>query len=44
MAERTPTREGVIAAAESVAAILPPTPLLPVKIGGVRAFVKAEVL
>jgi len=44
MTERTPTREGVIAAAEAVAAILPPTPLLPVEIGGVRAFVKAEVL
>ena len=44
MTERTPTREGVIAAAESVAGILPPTPLLPVTIGGVRAWVKAEVL
>jgi threonine dehydratase len=39
-----PTREGVIAAAEAVAAILPPTPLLPVEIGGVQAWVKAEVL
>ncbi|MFM7377006.1 MAG: threonine/serine dehydratase, partial [Erythrobacter sp.] len=44
MTERTPTREGVIAAAESVAAILPPTPLLPVTIGGVQAWVKAETL
>jgi threonine dehydratase len=31
-------------AAEAVAAILPPTPLLPVDIGGVQAWVKAEVL
>ncbi len=44
MTERIPTREGVIAAAEAVAAILPPTPLLPVEIGGVSAWVKAEVL
>lgn len=44
MTERTPTREGVIAAAESVARILPPTPLLPVEIGGVRAWVKADNL
>lgn len=44
MAERSPTREGVIAAAESVARILHPTPLLPVEIGGVRAWAKAEVL
>lgn len=41
---RIPTREGVIAAAEAVAVILPPTPLLPVEIGGVKAWVKAEVL
>ncbi len=41
---REPTREGVIAAAKSVAAILPPTPLLPVEIGGVRCWVKAENL
>lgn len=39
-----PTREGVLAAAEAVAAILPPTPLLPVIINGVQAWVKAEVL
>jgi threonine dehydratase len=44
IAERIPTREGVIAAAESVAGILPPTPLLPVTIGAVAAWVKAEVL
>jgi len=41
---KMPTREGVIAAAEAVAAILPPTPLLPVEINGVAAWVKAEVL
>ncbi len=41
---RTPTREGVIAAAESVAAILPPTPLLPIEIRGTRCWVKAENL
>lgn len=44
MAERIPTNAGVIAAAEAIAAILPPTPLLPVEIGGVSAWVKAEVL
>jgi len=41
---RMPTTEGVFAAAEAVAAILPPTPLLPVVINGVPAWVKAEVL
>jgi threonine dehydratase len=41
---RMPTAEGVRAAAQAIAAILPPTPLLPVEIGGVRAWVKAEVL
>lgn len=41
---RMPTREGVIAAAEAVKAILPPTPLLPVEIGGVRAWAKADNL
>jgi len=44
MNERIPTTQGVIAAAEAVAAILPPTPLLPVTIGGVRAWVKADNL
>jgi threonine dehydratase len=39
-----PTHKGVLAAAESIAAILPPTPLLPVEIGGVRAWVKCENL
>jgi threonine dehydratase len=41
---RMPTHEGVRAAAAAVAAILPPTPLLPVTINGVQAWVKAEVL
>lgn len=41
---RIPTTAGVEAAAEAVAAILPPTPLLPVTINGVEAWVKAEVL
>lgn len=41
---RMPTAEGVRAAAAAVAAILPPTPLLPVEIGGTRAWVKAENL
>ena len=39
-----PTREGVVAAAGAVAAILPPTPLLPVDIAGVQCWAKAEVL
>ena len=41
---RMPTADGVRAAAQAVAAILPPTPLLPVDIGGVRAWVKADNL
>ena len=41
---RAPTREGVLRAAEKVAAILPPTPLLPVEIGGVTIWAKAECL
>lgn len=41
---RSPTREGVLETAAKVAAILPPTPLLPVEIGGVQCRVKAEVL
>ncbi len=44
MTERIPTHDGALAAADAVAAILPPTPLLPVEIGGVQAWVKAEVL
>jgi threonine dehydratase len=42
--DRLPTRAGVLEAAEKVAAILPPTPLLPVTIGEVQCWVKAEVL
>jgi len=42
--QRAPTREGVLRAAEKMAALLPPSPLLPVEIGGVRAWVKAECL
>ena len=41
---RTPTREGVLAAARSISSILPATPLLPVEIGGVEVHVKAENL
>lgn len=41
---RIPTSDGVRAAAEAVAAILPPTPLLPVDINGVQAWVKADNL
>lgn len=41
---RKPTRDGVVAAAESIAAILPPTPLLPVEVNGTRCWVKAENL
>ncbi len=39
-----PTREGVLDAAAKIALILPPTPLLPVEIGGVTCWAKAEVL
>jgi threonine dehydratase len=41
---RMPTAQGVQDAAEAVAAILPPTPLLPVNIGGMPAWVKADNL
>ena len=41
---RAPTRDGVLRAAARIAAILPPTPLLPVEIGGVRVHAKADVL
>ncbi|KZY56557.1 pyridoxal-5'-phosphate-dependent protein [Erythrobacter sp. HI0063] len=44
VSEQMPTRVGVLAAARSIAEILPPTPLLPVEIGGVRCHVKAESL
>lgn len=41
---KLPATEGVLAAAEAVAAILPPTPLLPVVINGAQAWVKCETL
>ncbi len=41
---RAPTRDGVLSAAERIAAILPPTPLLRVDIRGVAVHAKAEVL
>lgn len=43
-AMRNPTRDGVIRAAGKVAEILPPTPLIPFEIGGVRVWAKAECL
>ena len=42
--DRTPTREGVIVAAEKVAAILPPTPLLLFEHDGRTIWAKAECL
>lgn len=42
--QRMPTREGVLRAARKIAEILPATPLLPVEIGDVSCWVKAEVL
>ncbi|WP_349512346.1 pyridoxal-phosphate dependent enzyme [Erythrobacter sp. NFXS35] len=44
MNERIPTSRGVIAAAKAVADILPPSPLLPVELNGVQAWVKADNL
>lgn len=44
MTMRAPTREGVLRAADKVAHILPPTPLLPVEIDGVTVWAKAESL
>lgn len=41
---RMPTRQGVLEAAEKIAALLPPTPLLPAQINGVRCWVKCENL
>ena len=41
---RAPTREGVLRAAGKVAAMLPPTPLLPVEIAGSTVWAKAESL
>lgn len=41
---RIPSRDGVLRAAAKLSQILPPTPLLPVEIGGVTAWAKAESL
>jgi len=41
---RAPTRDGVLRAAEKVAALLPPTPLIPFEIGGATVWAKAECL
>jgi len=41
---RSPTRDGVLRAADAVAAILPPTPLLAVEINRRTVWVKAECL
>jgi threonine dehydratase len=41
---RKPTAEGVDNAAQSIAAILPPTPLFEIEIGAVSVFAKAESL
>ncbi len=41
---RTPTAEGVVRAAAKIAAILQPTPLLPLEIDGVTVWCKAECL
>lgn len=43
-ATRVPNRAGVLDAAAKVAAILPPTPLLPLAVNGVELWAKAEVL
>ena len=41
---RSPTREGVLRAADKVAALLPPTPLIPFEIDGATVWAKAECL
>lgn len=41
---REPTRDGVLRAAGKIAAILPPSPLLPAEIGGWAVWCKAESL
>lgn len=41
---RAPTREGVLRAAEKIAALLPPTPLLPIEVRGVRIHAKCDNL
>lgn len=42
--DRAPTRDGVLRAAAKVAAILPPTPLLPLEVDGRTIWCKAENL
>lgn len=42
--QRAPTSHGVREAATKVAAILPPTPLIPLEIGAAQVWVKAECL
>ncbi len=42
--ERAPTREGVLRAAAKIAAILPPTPLLPFDFEGRTLWAKADCL
>ncbi|MEP5939233.1 MAG: pyridoxal-phosphate dependent enzyme [Erythrobacter sp.] len=42
--DRKPTRDGTLNAAQSIAALLPPTPLLPMEISGTQCWVKAENL
>jgi threonine dehydratase len=44
MTTREPTREGVLRAAEKIARILPPTPLLPLTMGKAKIWAKAECL
>jgi threonine dehydratase len=41
---RAPTREGVLRAADKIAALLPPTPLIPFEIDGTMLWAKAECL
>ena len=41
---RKPDRDGVLRAAAKLAQILPPTPLLPLEIGGIATWAKAECL
>jgi threonine dehydratase len=41
---RVPSRDGVLSAAAKIALILPPTPLLPVRIGDADVWAKAESL
>ena len=43
-AGRAPTRDGLLRGAAKIAEILPPTPLLPLEIEGVRLWAMAEVL